>query len=226
MKKQITRFSLAAMLLFGATTAIGQEPDAVQPPSRPAAVQQNAPWGISTRPIPQILRLHLPGIPPDCGIWIREVEPQSPAARLGLQPNDLLLEIDGLPIAAVLPPAAENSMVSVLRNGQPLLLTPRQNMRRWFPYTTHSPQRTIPQIPVPQISAWPAGGVGVSAYATGNQSFSVSRVGDQISIEMSDPDASPEPIRFAGTPQEILHQLDACALSIDAKQKVRQAIGQ
>ena len=70
-----------------------------------------------------------------------------------------------------------------------------------------------------------SGGVTASSFASGNQAISVSRVGDQISLEMYIPGVSPNPIRLRGTPAQIETQLKNSDLSQAAKQAVRRALG-
>ncbi len=71
-----------------------------------------------------------------------------------------------------------------------------------------------------------AGGVSANSFSGGNESVSVSRNGDQISLDMSLPDLTDKPIRLRGSIDQIRKELQASGLSAAAKQRVMQAINQ
>lgn len=182
-----------------------------------------ATWGMETAEIPSLLRLHCPVLVGDLGVLVDKCHENSLATRLGLQPGDVILEINGLPVSAsrILPPAGPMSVLIVLRRGQPTVLTAP-------PATADLPIDGLPgtpwRIPDQLPSAW-SGGVTASSFATGNQAISVSRAGNQVSIEIADPEISKQPLRFSGTPDQIEQQLQRSSLNAASKQTVRQALG-
>ena len=71
----------------------------------------------------------------------------------------------------------------------------------------------------------PRSGAYAASSASGNESMSVSRAGEQISIEMSSPGGG-APIRLKGTMDQVEQQMRDQGLSPATKQKIRRALGQ
>lgn len=71
------------------------------------------------------------GIPGSRGAYIGSVRPQSPAQRAGLQPNDIVIELDGNAVGTAKDfeqalsqvPAGARFTLTVLRGGKPTALT-------------------------------------------------------------------------------------------------------
>lgn len=55
--------------------------------------------GVPVQAIDEALRAHLPDLPAGQGLIATEVKPDSPAAKAGLQPSDILLSFGGKPLA-------------------------------------------------------------------------------------------------------------------------------
>ena len=55
--------------------------------------------GVTTAPIPDIVRAHLPKLPPEQGIMIQSVSKESPAAVAGLEHSDIIVRADGQAVA-------------------------------------------------------------------------------------------------------------------------------
>lgn len=71
----------------------------VRPP--PSPHHQPPKWiGVTTEPIPDIVRSHLPKLPPEQGIMIQSVAKESPAAVAGLERSDIIVRADGQPVAS------------------------------------------------------------------------------------------------------------------------------
>ena len=91
---------------FALLPAIEPPPENVKPPAallgqEPAGrvAASKLPFiGLSTAPIPEIVAEHL-GIGTDSGVIVRTVCPDSPAVEAGLAVNDIILSINGTPVA-------------------------------------------------------------------------------------------------------------------------------
>lgn len=82
-----------------ATTGKRTAPKPLPPPS---PLQQPPKWiGITTVPIPDIVRAHLPKLPPELGIMIQSVSKESPAAVAGLEHSDIIVRADGQAVTDV-----------------------------------------------------------------------------------------------------------------------------
>lgn len=69
-----------------------------RPPSTPR--QQPPKWiGVTTEPIPDIVRSHLPKLLPEQGVMIQSVAKESPGAMVGLERSDIIVRADGQPVA-------------------------------------------------------------------------------------------------------------------------------
>ena len=176
---------------------------------------------VELKPVPQILRLHLPILGQHRGVLIASVQPGSVPEKAGLRGGDVLLEAGGKAVIAGDPLAqldASFPMV-VIRRGRTRVLHPG-----FFDGAADSlmPPAMMfnPSVPGSVSSAVS------SVSGAGGRSVSVSRAGEQIALEMSIPDLAEGPIRFRGTSQEIRRQLDSSSLSEPAKREVRQALQQ
>ncbi|MCX7824127.1 MAG: PDZ domain-containing protein [Verrucomicrobiae bacterium] len=56
--------------------------------------------GVTAGPIPDIVRSHLPNLPPDQGVMIHNIAKDSPAVIAGLERSDIILRVDGQPIGS------------------------------------------------------------------------------------------------------------------------------
>lgn len=88
-----TSFFAAALFLLVPLLVAAQPnlPDSVQS-------QKGTYLGVLFGPIPPSLRAHLPKLPPDGGVLITHVLPQSPAAGVELKRHDILLRFDNTQI--------------------------------------------------------------------------------------------------------------------------------
>jgi membrane-associated protease RseP (regulator of RpoE activity) len=84
-------------------------------------------FGLSLGPVPEVLYSHLPSLRPGHGIIITSVVSESPAARAGLQRNDVLVSLGDAPIRGVeqftrllVSGVDEKTNLVVLRRGQPM----------------------------------------------------------------------------------------------------------
>lgn len=101
-----------------------------RPPRQPAA--RPAYWGIKVKPVPQLLRAHLPGLLVEhLGLVVTEVQVNLPAEAVGLKPADILVDF-GVEQTVVtgeheraLPVDSGQSMIglNVIRAGRPRRLT-------------------------------------------------------------------------------------------------------
>lgn len=189
-------------------------------------------------PIPELMRLHLPAIGKLRGQLVMEVPRGSMADRIGVRPGDLLLESGGKQILEGKPLGKLNEAFPtvVMRRGRTMVLggQARRNsgwglrnlpadllaeaqMPAWMNHPTFQPGRGF------------SGGVTASSSSArsgfGSEAVSVSRAGDQISLEMSLPELSGRNIRMSGTVAEILTELQRSDLPEAAKRRVKAAIG-
>lgn len=108
-----------------------------------ADLRPKGPWvGISVAPADGILRSQL-RLPEGAGVVVTQVVPNGPAQQAGVRPHDILLAIDGEPVASgtdldrLVRAAATRGAVQVklLRNGKPaeVQVTPQtQDFVRWL----------------------------------------------------------------------------------------------
>ena len=220
MKRQLTAAVTIIAAAFLATICVANPPTTKQET-----------WGMTFAPIPNLMRMHVPYLQSEnTGLLVDKVERDAPADKLGLQTGDIILQVQlvqrgesprGL-ITSVdqLPQPASSVEILVLRRGQV----------RQLP----QPQLMGPQFVGAVAGGFgnggfgfaPAGGVSASSFAGANESVSVSRNGNQMSLDMSLPNLTSQPIRLRGTINEIQAQVRRSQLPPEAKQRVLKAIEQ
>ena len=223
--------SLAACVLISAATA-DDSPRQVPEPS-----------SLITKRVPHELRLHLPRLAADRGLWVESVPPGSAAAKVGVLPGDILLKAAGVTVPSDGEPAnidpAQETLV--IRRGRMKVLRGESQWGVW-PAAGAVPQaRAIPRTLSPGAGAprlgMPSGlpgwigrrpgtpGVSASAFSSGGGSaaVSVSQVGNQITAEVSLPTLD-QPLRLRGTASEIEQQISRSRLTEAAKREVRAAL--
>ncbi len=170
--------------------------------------------------VPKLLRMHCEVLPPEQGVLISRIERRGPAAMLyDLQVGDVLLSADGESVFGMASlPEFPGAKLTVMRAGEVISIEPR---------AACPPDTIVNQQPLPWAPAVPTGngyGVSASAFASGHESVSVARNGDEITLEMSLPELQSAPIRFRGTREQITHEVQNSKLSPAARQRVLQAI--
>ena len=209
----------ATLLCFGITLA-----------QVPAPVVEPQPE-LTLKPVPPILRLHLPILGENLGVLVESVSRGSAPENAGIRAGDVLLEAGGSAVRTgdPLDPLDASLPIVVLRRGRTQLLHPRHR-------TPNVYGRPFPAFDAPpamsnrDFGPIPGGGVSVSSSSTsssfGDRAVSISRAGEQISLEISMPDLADGPIRLHGTAEEIEHQLQTSELAETAKREVRAALQQ
>ncbi|QEF96074.1 hypothetical protein Mal15_01000 [Stieleria maiorica] len=176
---------------------------------------------LTLKPVPPLLRLHLPILGRQRGVLIESVLPESAAAKTGLRDGDILLEAGGRAVLAddSLDTPDSSFPIVVLRRGRTRVLHPTVAEHRFFD-----------RMFGPPIPGNPPTGTSASASAissgSGSRAVSISRAGDQIAIEMSLPELADDPIRLRGTAAEIEQQLQQSAIGEAVKREVRDALRQ
>ncbi len=182
-------------------------------------------WHVAYRPVPELLRMHLPRLPHDLGLLICEVPATTPIEQpYDLRVGDIVVAYAGAKLRSEDPlPQAMDEPVTIIRGGRLMTLPARHDVAgghvsplryRWLGPSG----RPTPRAGVGRSSS------SVSAVASGNESVSVSQSGDQIAVEMSLPQLSRAPIRLRGTRQQILDQMDQAGYSPAVRQRVLDAI--
>jgi hypothetical protein len=210
--------SLTAALLVSMTAA-AQVPDAA-----PERVPQ-----LTLAAVPDLLRLHLPILQPDHGVLVESVVKGSATEKAGIRAGDVLLEAGGrlLRTGDSLGPMDPSSPIVVLRRGRTRILRPEDPQLDFFgalpsPFfggfgPFDRPERVFPHQ---------AASVSSSAISSGagGRAVSISRAGDQISLEMSMPEVADGKIRLHGTALEIEQQLQASEWNEAVKRQVRAVL--
>ncbi len=254
MKRPLTTAVVSLAMLAAAIPSAKCEEN--KPPIDPSAnVNQNTEsWGLTFAPIPEVLRAHCRALQGGRGLLVDQVTIASPAARIGLQTNDVILQADGQPMTSVneLPPPSEVAELSLLRDGRvrSSAWMPPTNPRRsagpstringiqsqnWsmpgqrFPTMVQRPgrmPRAATSIPRGLPSSYRSTtSVSATSIARGNESVSISQTGDQISLELFNPRLDDKPIRFRGSRKQIEEQLQSSDLTEAARRQVLQALG-
>lgn len=202
-------------------------------------------WGITTATVPDLLRAHCPELRFANGLVVTAIGATSPAAELGVRRFDVLLALNGIPLdgPARLGEPDDVFRMTVLRRGRitPLVVrrgrgwqTPQPRRGAAWPFPPEMPFPPAPRFPVPDppfgpphaVNPFPGhAGAVASASSTANGSMSVSRVGDQISIELVSPATEGRRVRLHGTVAEIEKQMETQGLSQAARREVRAALG-
>ena len=115
-------------------------------------------------------------------------------------------------------PESPGANLIVLRGGEVI-----QSMLGRLAQWTRSAKQSPPSIGS-RDAARKRSVTSASAYSSGNESVSVAQNGDQITLEMSLPELQSAPIRFHGTRQQIMRDVQDSKLSPAARQRVLQAI--
>lgn len=232
----IASLCLVAISYGQQPNAAEAEPTEVHVPNAKIASDQ-----LRLEPIPELMRIHLPAIGKHRGQLVMKVPRGSVADRIGVRPGDLLLETGGKQLLEGKPLGQlnEDFPTVVMRRGQTMVLGGRARRNAGW---------GLPNLPADllaeaQMPAWmnnPAfqpgrdfsgysGGVTASSSSTssgfGSEAVSVSRAGNQISLEMSLPELGGQNIRMSGTVAELLTELRQSDLPEAAKRRVRAAIG-
>ena len=204
-------FSGTAATLLVAFAVFAQSPPATAEPEPE----------LTLKPVPRLLRLHLPILGEKRGVLVESVTAGSAAAGTGLRAGDVILEAGGRAITAgdALQQPDPAFPIVVLRRGRTRVLHPGA-MENGF----------LDQMFAPPVFADEPGGTSISTSAissgSGSRAVSVSRAGDQISLEMSLPELTEGPIRLRGTAAEIERQLRESTLGEAVKREVRAALRQ
>ncbi len=228
----------AALTIAAVNFLIAQSPDAA-----PQAKQQDTSpietkdFGMTLTDVPELLRMHLPMLPAGAGWVVQNVVPDGPAAAMGVQPGDVLIELDGQPIGDLrwLDRATERSTMMVVRRGiphrlprgrpaliggnmRPMPANPFANPRHWIGRSGMNRQ----QFSSPGVTASSSS----SSSSSSGEAVSVSRSGDKISLSISSTDAAIGEIELSGTMDEIRRELGGDTYSDAAKAAIRRAIGE
>ncbi|MGB7345360.1 MAG: hypothetical protein WBD20_14185 [Pirellulaceae bacterium] len=192
----------------------------------PPKITASAAWGLEFAAVPDVLRMHLPAISqPGVGLLVAKRQEDLPGDQMGLLPGDVIIQADGHPISRPqdLPLPNATTGLIVLRRGQVQMLA-AGDFFAGQPMAGGVFANAMPRgFGMPPLNP---GGVSASSFAGGNESVSVSRKGNQFSIDMSLPGLATGPIRLRGSIQQIEKQLGESTLSAAAKRRVMQAIDQ
>lgn len=235
------RMMMTAVLTIAAVNfLIAQSPEITPDLMRPAAEQEIGPtgtaaFGMTITEVPELLRMHLPMLPAGIGRVVQNVDPGGPAAAIGIQSGDVLIELDGQPIGdlRLLDRATEHSMMVVVRRGIPMPLPmghpamPNANLRAMSAGPFANPRPWVgrsamnrQQFSSPSISS------SSRASSSSGEAVSVSRVDDKIMISISSSDPAIGNIKLAGTIDQIRDELSGDTYSDAAKATIRRAIGE
>lgn len=228
-------FVLSAAVLAQSPTT-DQAPVAVDPLPSVAEVQPD----LTLAPVPSILQLHLPMLGPNLGVLVESVAPGSAAEKTGLRSGDVILEAGGRRVTAGASTAPMDPAfpIVVIRRGRVQMLQsgmPRHEFFGWNnAFGGQQPRFDAGMFGGPPVgfpnhgSARSSTSVTSSASSSsfGDRSVSISRSGDQISLEMSLPNLAQGPIRLQGTAAEIEQQLQSGPMTESAKREVRAALRQ
>ena len=177
-------------------------------------------WQVEFCTVPKLLRMHCSILPPEQGVLISRISRRGPAAMIyDLHVGDVLLTADGEAVFGMASlPEFPGASLTAMRGGEEISIEPR---------AVCPPDPTVNQQRLPLAAAVPQGnpiGATASAYSSGNESVSIAQNGDQITLEMSLPELQSGPIRFRGTRQQIIRDVQESKLSPAARQRVLQAI--
>ena len=100
-------------------------------PDHGKAKESTTYWiGVNVAPVDATLRSHLSALPADAGLIATEIVADSPAAKVGIQKNDILIKIDGQPLTnqeflvdLIQKSEGKPVKINLLRAGQSLDLT-------------------------------------------------------------------------------------------------------
>ena len=177
-------------------------------------------WQVEFCTVPKLLRMHCPMLPAEQGVLISRISRRGTAAQVyDLRVGDVLLSAGGEPVFGMASlPEFPGAALTVMRGGEEVAIEARDVS----PTDLMTNQQRLPLAAVvPQANPF---GASATAYASGNESVSVSQNGDQITLEMSLPELQSAPIRFRGTREQIMRDVQDSKLSPAVRQKVLQAI--
>lgn len=211
-----------------------QQAAAIEPPARvnfsePAAQASKGdpspPPELILDAVPELLRMHLPILGTKTGVLVRSVTPGSSADRAGLRNGDIILEAGGRPVIEGQPLSEVDAALPnvVLRRGRPQILNPAATEMQMFQHPFGGGFLGDPAMQPARIRSTSSAS---SFSGPGGQAVSISRSGDQISLEMSIPGLAKDPIRLHGTPAEIERKLQTGTWSPAIKTQVRRALQQ
>ncbi len=169
-------------------------PDLPQKLPRPQeAVSKSFFLGVQCEPAPQYVKKHV--LNTDYGLLVRDVMPNSPAAKAGIQQGAILLQANGKPLAtpAALQQAVQQSKGKPMKlllwqqgKKQELLVQPKQLDWRRFPRTATS----LPQFPAfPPVWFMPPG----MDFFPGTKGQP--KIPDDVSIRIEKPAGKPAQVR-------------------------------
>lgn len=175
--------------------------------------------GWTIKPVPRVLRLHLPRLGARAGVLVDTVVPGSAPANVGLMDGDILVEAGGHRVIAGAPlPDLNPAMpIVVIRRGMPQRLNTVQHGRIpiGFPHNIGAPITSANG----RARAWGAAATSVSS-AAGGRAVSISQAGDRISLQYEAPSVPDGPVQFNGTMAEIQQQLQQSTLPEPVRQDI------
>lgn len=216
------RMMMTAALTIAAVNFLIAQTPPTTPTTEPdsSTPTETIAFGMTLTEVPELLRMHLPMLPAGAGWVVQNVETGGPAAAIGVQSGDVLIELDGRPIGdlGLLDRATEHSMMMVVRRGIPKPLPiGRSAMNR------HQLSDPIVGTSAMSFSFSPWASSTMSA---GGEAVSVSRVDDKVMISISSSDPAIGNLKLSGTMDEIRRDLGGDAYSDAAKAAIRRAIGE
>lgn len=188
-------------------------------------------WGLTAMPLPDFLRASQLNLLPNQGLLVTSVYPYSAAQRAGIQPGQLILDVDGNVVTAQtgLPPLESACTVTVLSDQGTLGLTIQPhhayyqgaNSPAWLSQGIQSlldQQFALASVGMP-------GSLGaVTRTPSCIRSLSVNRLGDEIICSaIVRGDNGLERLQLHGSPQDIECQLGKLAPEI--QQALRPQLG-
>lgn len=202
-------FSYAAVFVIGASLVVAQQDQ----PGAVAETDHRSPMGWQIKPVPQLLRLHLPMLGPHDGVLIQSVAPGSAAEKAGLLRGDLLIEAGGqrLVTGQPVPDMDPTLPLVVIRRGRPQVLIDPTVPGKLF-------GNAAPRRGVATARSFGAAGLG------GGQALSISQVGEHITLQYDSPLCPEGPIRFSGTAPQIDQQLRQSDLPESVQQDIRDQL--
>ena len=207
-------FSYAAVFVIGSTLVIAQQGEPKADPAADPTADPVVASGWNIKPVPQLLRLHLPMLSDREGVLVESVDAGSAAERAGLKAGDVLIEAGGRRLIAGQPvPDMDPALpLVVIRRGQPQVLIDPPAIPRMF-------GNPLPMTPGVAASAFSFGAASASGH-----SLSINQVGQRITVQYDSPQYSDGPVRFSGSAEEIEQQLRQSDLPAEARAEIRNQL--